>query len=77
MEVKLNVNLISIYLMPYVPPPFCLSIFSKTFLTFKASRHNLVTKQQESRGFADTLSCCHELEPVADFLLIVEKDTYS
>ena len=27
---------------------------SKTFLTFKASRHNLVTKQQESRGFADT-----------------------
>jgi len=27
---------------------------SKTFLTFKESRRNLVTKQQENRGFADT-----------------------
>ena len=27
---------------------------SKTFLTFKESRRNLVTKQQENGGFADT-----------------------
>ena len=27
---------------------------SKTFLTFKESRHNLATKQQENGGFADT-----------------------